>query len=98
PRDLRSFPTRRSSDLVVPPPPARRSLPRFQGPLRLTRLPPLQIIPALSRRSADKPTEAKIGQHEVRKEARSAERGSARPQPGAADRKSTRLNSSHVKI
>src|SRR5690606_41911276 len=69
PRDLPSFPTRRSSDLVPPAAPCRQQ--------------------ARSGISARRPPPA---------EGRSAESAHRFPPPRPADRKSTRLNSSHVKI
>src|SRR5690606_41888610 len=76
PRDLHSFPTRRSSDLQGPPPwpsESTRRSPATPSPLPTTR-PPTRPPPRPLPRSA-------------------APRSSR-----CTDRKSTRLNSSHVKI
>src|SRR5690606_41765777 len=86
PRDLHSFPTRRSSDLM-----------RGRRPRRPPR------TPCVPRSKARRQTACAA--HERRAVARLANRAQAWEQnllgtlgPAAQDRKSTRLNSSHVKI
>src|SRR5205807_2997457 len=84
PRDLHSFPTRRSSDLPS-------ALPGFQG-----RKPPLFGILHQLRLQRQMPV--------LLQPDPAASRGGARPAPGGPgpprgrDRKSTRLNSSHLVI
>src|SRR5690606_41133107 len=86
-RALPSFPTRRSSDLGVHPGRGGRA-----GALRAGRAPAAADLPVPAVRVADR---AGRGRAEQLRPLRAAGADPGDPQP---DRKSTRLNSSHVKI
>src|SRR5690606_41909399 len=87
PRDLPSFPTRRSSDLGVLELGGRVRVERAQAGEQLGDLARRQLAPARGAR-------LRHGAHRRRSRAFANARASA----SATDRKSTRLNSSHVKI
>src|SRR5207302_10066427 len=85
PRDLHSFPTRRSSDL--------------QGYKRRTVLLVVKNRMAMAERPPAGVLPGQANAHPGRRQGREGERLRGRPvERVLADRKSTRLNSSHVKI